>query len=175
MLAFGFGLIFVSLLIMMYEDYRYRAISVKFLATFFLGSFLFGFIQNEPSVWLVNSLLNSLLLAFLVFVIQLYYKLRFRSDGWFVDSVMGRGDLLFFLALGFMFSPLSFLVTLCFLSLLSIVFSLPVVIGKGVQHKLPLISYMGVGLILEFVMVYKYDILLGNDSQLLFLMEKWIS
>jgi len=175
MLVFSLGLIFISLLIMMYEDYLCRAISIKFLAAFFLGSLLFGFMQNDPSDWLFNSLLNSSLLAFLVFVMQAYYKLRFRSDGWFVDSVMGRGDLLFFWALGFMFSPLSFLITLSFLSLLSIVCSLPVVIRKGVQHKLPLISYMGVGLILEFAMVYKYDIAVGSDSQLLFLITKWIS
>lgn len=175
MLLFGLGLIVVSLLIMMYEDYRYRAISVKFLAAFFLGSFLVGFVQNELSEWLVNFLLNSLLLVFLLLVIQLYYKFRFRTGGCFVDTVMGKGDLLFFWALGAVFSPINFLITLSFLSLLSIVLSLPSVIVKGRQYKLPLISFMGLGLILEFAMVYKYDIYVGSDSQLLLFVTKWIS
>ena len=175
MLVFSFALIVVSLLIMMYEDYLHRLISLKFLAAFFLGSLLFGFMQNESADWLFNSLFNTSLLIFLAFVMQAYYKLRFRSEGWFVDRVMGRGDLLFFLALAFIFSPLNFLITLSFLSLLSIVLSLPVVIRKGLQHKLPLITYMGLGLILEFAIAYKHNIAVENDSQLLFLMQKWIS
>lgn len=170
MLIFSLALIFVSLLIMMYEDYRYRAISIKFLAPFFLGSLLFGSLQNHLSDWLFNSLLNVLLLAFLLFVMQAYFKLRFKADGWFVDKLMGKGDLLFFLALGFVFSPLNFLITLSFLSLLSILLSLPKVITKGVKHRLPLISYMGFGLIVEFVIVYRYEFELGNDSKLMFLL-----
>ena len=174
MLIFSLGLIVVSLFIMMYEDYLHRAISVRFLGTFFLGCILFGFIQNDLSDWLLNSLINTFLLAFLFVVMQVYYKLRFRVNGWFTDKIIGKGDLLFFWVLGWLFSPFNFLITLSFLSLLSIVLSLPKIMRKGFQHKLPLITYMGIGLIIEFAIIYRHDIVVGSDSQLLLLITKWI-
>jgi len=167
MFWFSIALLFVSLVVMMREDYLYRAISIKYIVVFILAALLLGSTENHLSDWIFNSAVNIGLLIFLLLCTQVYYKLRFKQKGWFVDKVMGKGDLLFFMALGFVFSPLNFLMSLSFLSIISIVLALPIVLKNGVNQKLPLISYMGLGLIIEFIIIYNYDIPVGNDSQLI--------
>lgn len=167
MLFFSLGFIFLSLVLMMYEDYRHRAISIKYLVAFILAALLLGFTENNLSDWVFNSGVNIGLLIFLLLTIQTYYKLRFKQQGWFIDKVMGKGDVFFFMALGFVFSPLNFLITLTFLSLLSIVISLPSIVRKGKQYRIPLITYMGFGLMIEFAMMKMCQIVPGSDLQLL--------
>lgn len=145
------SIIFYSCLgLMMLQDYKYREVSVNFMRTFLIASLVLGFIYKyELNEWLLHRLHNSIILIGVFLVLQVYYKLRFNGNGWFIDRIMGLGDLLFFVALSFLFSPINFIFTLCFLSLFSILVAVPLMFRKGSDEKLPLISYMGVGLIIE--------------------------
>ena len=89
MLVLGIGLMAFPLLGMMVQDYRHRAISITFLAIFSLGCLLLGYQQSSLMNWLENSLISVSFLGFFVVLIQLYYKLRFREKGWFIDRVIG--------------------------------------------------------------------------------------
>ena len=119
------------------------------------------------SSWIYNTLVNIIVLFFLLLTIQVYYRFRYKQNKWFVDRLLGKADVLFFMALGFIFSPLNYLVTLSFLSLFSILVALPVLFRKGLKHMLPLISYMGFALLLEFALLYTYELDYGHDTRLI--------
>lgn len=160
-------ILFLSLVLMMREDYLYRAISIKYILVFIVGAGTLGVLNAPFSQWITHVGINIGLLIFLLLIMQLYYWLRFKQRGWFVDKVMGKGDLLFFLALALVFSPLNFLMSVSFLSLLSIFLSLPTIIKNGVAQRLPLITYMGLGLVIESMVLYKYDVVFGSDAYLI--------
>ncbi len=158
---------FSSLVILMREDYLSRMVSVKYIIAFMAAAIFIGLSSSVFSLWIYNTVVNLSVLFFLLLTIQVYYRLRYKQNNLFIDRLLGKADVLFFMALGFIFSPVNYLVTLSFLSLFSILVALPVLFKKGLKHMLPLISYMGFALLIEFVLLHTYELDYGDDTQLI--------
>lgn len=167
MLLISHVFFFSSLVILMREDYLNQMVSVKYIIAFMAAVILIGLSSSVFSLWIYNTVVNLSVLFFLLLTIQVYYRLRYKQNNLFIDRLLGKADVLFFMALGFIFSPVNYLVTLSFLSLFSILVALPVLFKKGLIHMLPLISYMGFALLIEFALLHTYELDYGHDTQLI--------
>lgn len=119
-------------------------------------------IQIIPiDVALINSGFNLLFILFLLVFCYLYARIKLKKS--LLQSVLGLGDVLFFIGISFSFSIVSFLVLFVF----SLVFSL--LLHLVLQHKqtektVPLAGYMSlffaavysVGFLYDFHFLYAY-------------------
>lgn len=105
-------------------------------------------IQIIPiDIALINSGFNLLFVCFLLVFCYLYARIKLKKS--LLQSVLGLGDILFFIAIAFSFSIVSFFVLFVF----SLIFSL--ILHFALQHKqtektVPLAGYMS----LFFAVVY---------------------
>lgn len=105
-------------------------------------------IQIIPiNIALINSGFNLLFVLFLLFFCYLYSRIKLKKN--VLQSVLGLGDILFFMAIAFSFSIASFLVLFVF----SLIFSL--LMHTLLKHKqkettVPLAGYMS----LFFAVIY---------------------
>ena len=155
------SLIAIPLLPIIYEDLRYRAIHWIWVALLTVLIFLAGPI-NWSFIGTNLSLLGLQLLG-----ISCYFSLKHQTWVNIVNRYLGLGDILFFLPLTFLFSPLNFLLFL----IVGFCFSLLVFgIGKLVIGKklltIPLAGYLAIFLmgVLWASHLYGYSRL---DDQLL--------
>jgi|TARA_B110000908_G_scaffold40135_1_gene48755 hypothetical protein len=114
MLLISHILFFSSLVILMREDYLSRMVSVKYIIAFMAAAISIGLSSSVFSLWIYNTVVNLSVLFFLLLTIQVYYRLRYKQNNLFIDRLLGKADVLFFMALGFIFSPVNYLVTLSF-------------------------------------------------------------
>lgn len=98
------------LILVVYQDFRFRAVS---WVIFPLLPVLF-IMLNLPSVSLEESLANTMAnLGFagsMFLFVTIYFSIRNRRIVNISNGFIGWGDILFILSLGFLFSPLNFII-----------------------------------------------------------------
>lgn len=105
-------------------------------------------IQIIPvDVALVNSVCNLLLVFILLIFCYLYARIKLKKS--LLQSVLGLGDILFFIAIAFSFSIISFWVLFVFSLIFSLILHL-VLQYKQTEKTVPLAGYMS----LFFAVVY---------------------
>lgn len=91
------------------------------------------------SVALVNSGINLLFIGFLLFFCYWYAQIKLKKS--LLQSVLGLGDVLFFTAIAFSFSIVSFLILFVFALLFSLILHF-VLKNKHTEQTVPLAGYM---------------------------------
>jgi hypothetical protein len=110
------------LILIAYNDFRYRALPVYLLAIAVVLAVLFSINKNVFSSALKYSVTNILLLALQLGLTSLYFSARNRKFTNIFKSYLGIGDLIFFLVLIFCFSPLNFILFIIISGFLTILF-----------------------------------------------------
>lgn len=147
--ATGTALLSLILLGICWQDVRERQVSLLLLLLLLLGCSLRFFLLGESVQYL---LFNSLFLLLQGTAVLLYLLLRYRSIR--LTNYLGAGDLLFWLACLWCFSPLNF----TFFFVLSLIGALILhltmrLLAKTHYHtSIPLAGYQGLFLILAFVL-----------------------
>ncbi|MDP4209198.1 MAG: hypothetical protein Q8928_10330 [Bacteroidota bacterium] len=98
------------LLIVVYQDFRYRALSVYVLAMALLLAVFYAVLINGWKQAMVFAGINGLLIALQLAGVWGYFSLKRRSFMSIVNTCIGSGDLLFYAVLALLFSPVNFIV-----------------------------------------------------------------
>lgn len=137
-----------------FQDYKDR--TVYWFLYSIMGIFVFLLqLQITPIyVALTNSGFNLFFIISLLFFCYLYARIKLKKS--LLQSVLGLGDVLFFIGIAFSFSIVSFLVLFVF----SLIFSL--VLHLALQHKqtektVPLAGYMSLFFAAVYSVSFFYD------------------
>ena len=160
--------IITSLSLLVYEDFRYRKISVLFIVTLLFSILLFNINSNiSPITILTNTAINTAIISLNLAIITLYFSVKKGRLVNITRQQLGWGDIIFFIVTGFLFSPLNFLVF--FLS--SLFFSLLLIITlfnkPAFKVSIPLVGLQALALIILFIICLAYQIMPSNDDNLL--------
>ena len=116
-----FFILLIILTLIVIEDFRFRKISLIWLVVILIISIL---LQLNTNLHLydiaANTFLNLCIIAVNYGILTLYFSLKNRRLINLGNHYLGIGDLIFLIAVSFLFSPLNFV---CFI-LLSLFFSL---------------------------------------------------
>lgn len=154
MLILGNILALSSLTGLIIQDLRSRSVSVILLIVFTTACIALGFEQRFVARYL---LFNLSFLFILLSALCLYSLLRWKKASHFLDHGLGKGDLLFFLPLIFLFSAQEMVFFFCGSLMLSLVVFIlwSLITRKNIlKVEFPLIS--GMGICLVFVLVWKW-------------------
>lgn len=139
------SILLVLLAIIMYQDIKDKEVTLLVLLSLIVTGGLLHFLQQNYWVFLVSLLVNTLLIGIVLLFIYLYAKFKMKVS---LPNVLGMGDILFFLFLGFSFPTASFSI----LFSVSLLFSLSLsVLIKSKENLVPLAGYQSVFLLLVLV------------------------
>ncbi len=99
----------ILLLIMTVQDFKERAISWWLIPLLFICSFGVGWHTLGNNLWFI-VFINSLFLFIQLLGLSLYFSIKHRKLVNITEEYLGIGDILFFLPLCFLFSPLHLIV-----------------------------------------------------------------
>lgn len=141
--------ILIPLLLMIVSDYKTRKVVLWQLILF--GLIVTGVSLTEYGLRNVcmNLTVNMLLSLFIGLCVYIYFLLRYQS----VQSVIGKGDILFILFLTPFFSPRSFLVFMLISFVATLCIWGIVLFIRRKNDPIPLIS--GLGVCLCALLIYK--------------------
>lgn len=133
-----------------YQDYKYRAVAVYVYILLFSAVIAYGLTESAWQVVFWNSLINSALVLTMTSVLYFLYFLKEKRVNGFFNTKLGMGDLLFWVAVTPLFSPLNYLLWLIFSMIISLVIYL---VGRLIQpskkelNKIPLAGIQAIVLL----------------------------
>lgn len=138
-------IICLSLLPIIYQDFKAREIYIAFLLCFILSSIIWAWKTSLPfSEWGMN-------LGFLIFImisLSLYFSIKNKKWVNIIDKDLGLGDIVFFLGLCFLFPFINMITFFTFSLIFSITFMLIwTLFRKEVKDNIPLAGLMGIFLL----------------------------
>ena len=136
MLLFLNSIYTIGLLLLVYQDFNYREVTVGlFIFLGLIGGYL-HFTTQYLNVFLLSLLINFTAILLLVFILLIYCKLIMRIK---LKEAIGVGDILFFMVLGVSFPTVSFLM----LFSVSLIFSLLLFIVLKPKMKIKTVPLAG--------------------------------
>ncbi|MFN6946684.1 MAG: hypothetical protein ACK4ND_17175 [Cytophagaceae bacterium] len=115
-------LILFLLGIILYQDFKYRAvvwIIFPLLALLFMALHL---TNSSGEIFIENSLLNVGFLFLQVVMLTMYFSIKAGKVVWIADTYLGWGDICFMLCICMFFPPLNYIIFF----IASLLFALPV-------------------------------------------------
>jgi hypothetical protein len=146
--------------ILIYQDFRYRSVSIWLLVTLGGSAILKGVLINGCKQLLSFLSMNFLFLLLILGSVLLYYFVKTHKLQSPFVKLLGWGDIIFFFLLGLMFSPVNFVVLFVVSLLFSLLITLLVRLFNVHWATVPLIGTMG----LFFVPVLLCCVLTGSSS-----------
>ena len=129
------------------QDYKARQVYWFLFPVLGLAGGTLFYHHSQPEVFRISVLVNIFMVSLVMFVIYLYAKIKLKSG---LFSVIGSGDLWFFLALAVSFSNLAFIILFAGSLLFSLVLHL--VLTKKQKHlTVPLAGYMSLFMIVSYL------------------------
>lgn len=103
-------ILLVVMLYIAYEDFRFRAISLYSIVVFLIAAVSYSFLLQgiQPAVY--STLWNLAIAGVQLAVTYLYFRFIKKQREGFVNNTLGVGDLLFYIPVLFLFSPLNFII-----------------------------------------------------------------
>jgi hypothetical protein len=118
-----FLLIFcIVLCLIVFYDFKYRALPICLLIVAIILSILMSVTQNGVNVTLRNSSLNIIIIGFQLGLTTLYISVKSGNITSIFDSWLGFGDVVFFMVISFSFSPLNFILFIIYSGLITLGF-----------------------------------------------------
>jgi len=144
-------LILIGLLsLIVYQDFRYRTISLFLLVLIFLSSFIYGYFGINIKNLLQSSMINFAFLLVQAVILLIYFKIRHGSFR-ILDVYIGKGDPLFLLVIISLFSPINFILYYTSSLFLTLVLALVLNIRKPLaSSQIPLAGFFAGTLIILF-------------------------
>ena len=103
-------LFIISLLILIfYQDYKYRAVSWILFPILTIVFLILNLFNHSVLEIVNNTAVNLFFLLFLFAMITVYFSIKNRRIVNLSNGFIGWGDILFILCLGILFSPLNFI------------------------------------------------------------------
>ncbi|HSH65967.1 MAG TPA: hypothetical protein VLB84_09255 [Bacteroidia bacterium] len=164
MLFFAYFLIFVSLLVIVFQDFKQRQISWFLIPAAFIGFICKALLHSIPIVH--TFLINTAFILIQLVCLTLYFSLKNKKMLNIVDTYLGLGDVLFLIVICTVFSPVNFIL----FYLLSMIVTLTGVLIYNVvstkkTNDIPLAGAMA-GMLL-ILLISKPGIDLYNDAYFL--------
>ncbi len=149
------GLIILVLLIIAYQDFKEKLISLVLVIGLGLLSSIYSIMNVEIELFLENTLLNFAIIGFVSFVLLSYFKFIKRSSLVELKESFGLGDLLFIFCISLLFSPIYFIVfnVLGFIAGL-IYYALNRLLSKSKNQLIPLAGIMAILLAILHLLNY---------------------
>lgn len=88
-------------LVISYQDFKYRQISLFLIILFIISSIIKSILTDGYFNTFLNFLFVSLYLLLILFSLKLFYSFKRKI----IDSMIGWGDILFILGLGLLLPP----------------------------------------------------------------------
>ena len=161
--------VMICLCLIAFQDFRHRAISWFLIPILFVG---FVFVALQTSAW--EDYWKELVFNLCVIIIQLvlltmYMSVKNKKFVNIVNSSLGIGDILFFVVLAVVFSPVNFIVFYIASTILTLVgYGLFIIIKKE-KTEIPLAGAMASMLLLLMVLnVCIPNMNLHNDNFFIF-------
>lgn len=159
------------LAVIAFQDYFSRSISIVLIVVLSLLSIAKGIMENNILYFSSIVAINFLILILVISLLLVYYIIRTGKLTWIFDRYIGWGDIIFFVALSFMFSPLNFIVF--FTSALIISLMSAIVINlTGNKQPVPLAGIMATVLIPVILFSSLGNINCYSDNYLILLYNK---
>ncbi|MBL4648292.1 MAG: hypothetical protein JKY03_01075 [Aureispira sp.] len=162
---YGDFLLVLVFLLIIYQDFKERAISVWTIPLIFLLSLYLAWSDFIWEAWFL--LFNVSFIAVQLLGVSLYFSLKHRQWINVTKDYLGLGDVLFFLAITPLFAPLQF----CCFFVASLVF---ILLGAGIYHlsihklkTIPLAGAMSICWLLYTALLSYYNLSSYNDWTLL--------
>jgi hypothetical protein len=149
-------LLILPLSLLVYEDFKHRAIHLFWLLLIISIAFWKMTINIQ---WVC---INGLFIAFQGLVLTLYFSLKNRALTLITNEYLGIGDLLYFLVICFLFNPVQLINYFIFSLVFSLtVFGLMKVFLKDKVLTVPLAGLMALFLILNIITenIFNYHLL----------------
>jgi hypothetical protein len=102
-------LLLLSLFFIAYEDFRYRAISLYAIVTLLALAVTYSFLLQNIKMAIQSVLINLVIITFQFALTWIYFIVFQRHRKGFLNKKLGVGDLLFYIPVLFLFSPLNFI------------------------------------------------------------------
>lgn len=129
-------LLLIALGFITYQDVKDRQIYWFLLPFVGLCAGLIHFVSTLKELFLTSVIVNLIFVSILLLVVLLYTKFKLKTS---FKNALGLGDVLFYFAIAFSFSTISFIVI--FIS--ALIFSLVLHLTLKSKHKtVPLAGYM---------------------------------
>lgn len=162
-------LILLLLAVIVYQDFRYRAISWVTLPLLFAAFATNTVLKTDFSSFLQSFLFNSGFIVFQLFAVTAYFSLKNRAITNITSKYIGWGDILFFVVTAAVFSPVNFIVFYLVSLIITLASALIYRLVKQTStFEIPLAGAMALVLILFYAFSnFTNNIDLHNDRFLL--------
>mgnify|MGYP001615968625 CR=1 FL=1 len=153
------------LLVIAWQDFNKREISLVFLILLFGAIITKAFFQLEAGEWLKYFGINFLFIGIQFFILTVYFSVKNKKITAVINKSLGLGDALFFAVMSAAFVPVVFIFfyTLS-LSLTLIAYLIWKIISQRTRKEIPLAGSMGVQYIFLISLHYFYPSISQYDD-----------
>ncbi len=166
-----FPTIFLTLLLLLviYQDFRYRGVSWFLFPVIAIISIIVSLQNNLPLILVKYSLINSGIILFQIAGLTLYFSLRLKKWTNITKTYLGWGDILFFFCITPLFSPVNFIAFMVIATILTLLISLSLqVLSKNRSLTIPLAGALSIVLVPFLLqLLWKSHFNLHNDLLLI--------
>ncbi len=139
--------------IITYQDFKQRAIRWELLPLLLLCVLTQGYIQIGGSRLLYFGGLNLLFFVAQMILLTLYLSIKFKRWINITKKHLGLGDILFFIPMSFMFTPLNLIIFFIVALLITIIGTLAIqVLFKPTYKTIPLAGILSLYLIIILIL-----------------------
>lgn len=145
--------LFVVLGIIVFQDMKFRAISWLLIPALCIVLFGKAIVLNETDGILFNITFNIVFVLIQLLLLTIYISIKNKKMTNIINSYLGIGDILFFVAIGFAFSPLNYILFYVISMVLTmLLFVSYKTVKKNISAEIPLAGGMaGMMIVLNVV------------------------
>ena len=168
-LYISYFLLFVILCFIVFQDFKFKAVSWILFPLLAIISFIISIQQLPVRTVLLNSLLNVAFFSTQLVLISIYFSIKKWKISWILNRYLGLGDVLFLFAIIFLFHPVNYILFLvsgfAFSLFLSVIYF---VLYKPQEKHIPLAGIMSIILAILVILRIFLTLDLMLDDTLLF-------
>ena len=130
----------LSLLFLLYQDLKFRAVYWVIFPMMFLLLLAISFLSGASIKQMMqNVLLNNAFVAAQLFLVTLYFSIKQKQWIWITNELIGWGDLLFLISISAYLSTISYLFFYIFSLLITLLICAPFMLAASSKtFKVPL-------------------------------------
>jgi len=148
-------LLTLFLLLLIFQDFKTREVSVWLLIGVFLCNTVIFLTSNDLKEVFHFFYINVLFLLFLLFTLTIYISIKEKKLVIITHNYLGWGDIIFIFTLTLCFSTVNFIAYLVFSFLFTLVaYTVLKVIKPNIKKEVPLAGFLAITLILLYI--YKW-------------------
>lgn len=166
-------IIITFLLILAYQDFRYKAVSWILLAGIILPVIFKALYSIDASDLAINFMINLLFITIQLTLLTFYFSVKSKRITYIINYYIGIGDVLMLILLCLVFSPVNFILfTIISMLLILILFGIRTLLGNK-EKLIPLAGCLSFFLVCILVAKnFILDIDLYDDSYVIDILNR---